>query len=62
MAMSPLRARNGANRAVCLKLPTDLVDRLNALAEQESRSLSGQVAHILKGYFREVDNAGNDAG
>jgi len=62
MAMSALRVRAGNNRTVCLKLPIDLVDRLITLAEQESRSLSGQVMYIVKLYFREEDNSGNDAG
>ena len=60
--MSALRVRAGNNRTVCLKLPIDLVDRLITLAEQESRSLSGQVMYIVKLYFREEDNSGNDAG
>lgn len=62
MAMPTLRVRSGSNRSVCLSLPGDIVDRLNAIAERESRSLSGQVLYYVKCCLKEEEDAGSDAG
>ena len=57
--MSSMRLPNGKNQQVSLKLPAEIVEALHAIADRESRSLSGQVLHYVKRCLREdADDAG----
>ena len=58
----PEMSQHRSNRAVMLRLPIDVVAQLQTIADREDRSLSGQILHIVKRYFKEQENAGNDAG
>jgi len=54
-----MRLPNGKNQQVSLKLPAEIVEALHAIADRESRSLSGQVLHYVKRCLREdADDAG----
>ena len=45
-------------KPVSIALPADVYDRLKILANEDNRTLSGEIRQILKGYLEYTDRGG----